>query len=122
MYVLAYPPAGRNTLASPAGGRNPAWNPNGRELFYVSEPDRDGKRWFMSTAFTAQPRPSFGRPRPLAPAPFSPASPGNADHVFPSGDRFLALRPLPVPPPAPVTEMNLVTNWFEELAAKVPVR
>ena len=47
VYVLAYPPAGRNTLVSPAGGRNPAWNPNGRELFYVSEPDRDGKRWFM---------------------------------------------------------------------------
>jgi hypothetical protein len=42
--------------------------------------------------------------------------------VFPGGDSFLVRRPLPSAPPAPVTEINLVDHWFEELKAKVPVR
>ena len=51
---------------------------------------------------------------------FTPGMAGNAYDVFPSGDRFLVLRPLPSPPLAPVTEISLVDHWFEELKAKVP--
>ncbi len=122
VYVVAYPPLGRKTLVSTAGGMNPVWNPNGREWFYVSEPDRDRTRWLTSVSFAAQPSPAWGSPRPLAIAEFEPGRPGMTYDVFPGGNRFLTSRDLPFPAPAPVTEINLVTNWFEELKAKVPAR
>jgi eukaryotic-like serine/threonine-protein kinase len=122
VYVEAYPAGGRKILASTAGGLNPAWHPNGRELFYMSEPDKEHRRWLMSTSFSAQPRPILGVPRPLFQATFPPGMVGIGYDVFPNGDSFLVLRPLPSPPPAPATEINVVDHWFEELKAKVPVK
>jgi len=40
--------------------------------------------------------------------------------VSPDGQRFFATRTLPAPPVTPVTHINLILNWFEELKAKVP--
>jgi len=39
--------------------------------------------------------------------------------VAPDGQRFFATR-MPAPPVTPVTHINLIQNWFEELKAKVP--
>lgn len=122
VYVEAYPASGRKILVSTAGGLNPAWHPNGRELFYLSEPDKEHRRSLMSTSFSAQPRPALGIPRPLFQATFPPGGAGIGYDVFPNGDSFLVLRPLPSPPSAPVTEINLVDHWFDELKAKVPVK
>jgi Tol biopolymer transport system component len=119
VYLQAHPAAGKRVAVSTAGGLNPAWHPNGRELFYVSEPDRDRKRWLMCASFTAQPRPSVGIPRALFEVTFRPGPAGNTYSVFPDGERFLALRALPAPPPSAVTEIMLVDHWFEELKAKV---
>jgi hypothetical protein len=91
-------------------------------LFYLSEPDKERRRWLMSVIFSALPRPTLGIPRPLFLAIFPPGIPGNNYEVFPNGDNFLVRRPLPLAPSAPVTEINLVLNWFEELKAKVPVK
>jgi len=120
VYLQAHPPAGGRVAVSTAGALNPAWHPNGRELFFVSEPDRDRKRWLMSARFTAQPKPSVGIPRALFEVTFRPGTAGNGYDVFPDGERFLTLRPLPALPTAPVTEITLVDHWFEELKAKVP--
>jgi hypothetical protein len=41
--------------------------------------------------------------------------------VTPDGQRFVVTKVLPRDPPAPVTHVNVVLNWVEELKAKVPV-
>jgi hypothetical protein len=41
--------------------------------------------------------------------------------VTPDGQRFVVTKVLARDPPAPVTHVNVVLNWVEELKAKVPV-
>ncbi len=40
--------------------------------------------------------------------------------VAPDGQRFYAVERVKPPPAPPVTHINLIQNWFEELKAKVP--
>ena len=41
--------------------------------------------------------------------------------VSPDGQRFYGVQyGVPAPPPPPVTHLNLILNWFEEVRAKVP--
>ena len=47
-------------------------------------------------------------------------SPLRCYDVSPDGQRFFTTRTLPAPPVTPVTHINLILNWFEELKAKVP--
>jgi hypothetical protein len=42
--------------------------------------------------------------------------------VSSDGERFYGWQQTVSPNPAPVTHINLVMNWFEELKAKVPAR
>jgi len=42
--------------------------------------------------------------------------------VAPDGERFYAMQRRTPPPLPPVTHINLVLNWFEELKAKVPIK
>jgi hypothetical protein len=42
--------------------------------------------------------------------------------VAPDGQWFFVVQVRPAPPLPPVTHINLVLNWLEELKAKVPVR
>jgi len=42
--------------------------------------------------------------------------------VAPDGQRFYVVQAPTLPPSPVVTQINLVTNWFEELKAKVPVK
>ncbi len=65
VYLQAYPAAGARIAVSTAGGMNPAWSPTGDELFYVSEPGKDAKRWLMSVSFRSLPTLSVGVPRAL---------------------------------------------------------
>jgi len=37
-----------------------------------------------------------------------------------AGKRFFCLQSVPAAPLPPVTHINLIQNWFEELKAKVP--
>jgi len=108
-------------------GGSPAWHPNGRELFFLRAPDPSGKSKsrMMAVDFTAgSPRPIIGRPRPLF--EFDPrellfqCTPARCYGVAPDGQRFYVLQTPTPPPPPVVTHVNLITNWFEELKAKVP--
>jgi hypothetical protein len=38
----------------------------------------------------------------------------------PDGQRFFTVQRRPAPPQPPVTHVNLIQNWFEELKARVP--
>ena len=47
-------------------------------------------------------------------------TPLRAYSVAPGGQHFYALRSSPPPSPPPVTHINIIPNWFDELKAKVP--
>ncbi len=65
---------------------------------------------------------------PRGPAPLFPISEGLAFASVPSrsydvardGERFYAMQYRDPPPAPPVTHINLILNWFEELNAKAP--
>ena len=46
-------------------------------------------------------------------------NPTNCYSVAPGGQQFMAIRMLPQTS-APVTHINLILNWLEEVKAKVP--
>jgi Tol biopolymer transport system component len=122
VYVQPYPGPGARILVSTNGGRSPAWNPQGKELFYV-EAHVDDDLWRMMTVdMTAPLKP--GRPAPLfsfpsSSLPLASCNPTNCYSVAPNGAAFFGLRMVPRTP-SPVTHINLIQNWFEELKAKVP--
>jgi hypothetical protein len=68
--------------------------------------------------------PRIGRPRPLFEFDNRDlglsCTPVRCCGVAPDGQRFYATLLLAPPPQPPVTHINLITNWFEELKAKVP--
>jgi Tol biopolymer transport system component len=121
VYVRPYPGPGPATLVSTRGGLAPAWNPNGRELFYgepdsvPTQPDR-----MMSVDLTTPRAPG----QPVALFPFTPdlrmtCNPTNCYSVAPDGRRFFAVRMVPQASD-PVTHISLILNWFEDVIAKVP--
>jgi hypothetical protein len=85
-YVQPYPGPGGKWQVSTEGGTEPAWNPNGRELFY-----RNGDK-MMAADVVTKPSFSVGKPRVLFKGPYLP-TPGTvpAYDVSPDGQRFLML-------------------------------
>ncbi len=114
IYVQPYPGPGGKWQISTEGGTEPAWNPNGRELFY-----RSGDK-MMAVDIATQPGFAVGKPRMLFEGPYvpTPLTFPNYD-VSPDGQRFLMLKPSEQEQ-APPTQINVVLNWFEELKQKVP--
>jgi hypothetical protein len=105
VYVQAYP-SGRPLRISVGGGAGPIWNPRGGELFY------QGARGVMSV------RIADGRATSPPVLLFSHRSEFRDWDVAPDGERFLIVEgadasrfPL---------QINVNSNWFEELKAKVP--
>ena len=139
IWVRPYPGSGGAVPVSIGGGTDPAWHPNGREVFFTSLPDPAGRRRMMAVEFapgspppldvahgalSAAEGPRVGRPGELF--TFDPGELRLACitircyDVAPDGQRFYAVQPVTPPPPPVVTHVNLIPNWFEELKAKVP--
>ena len=114
IYVLPYPGPGGKWQISTEGGREPVWNPNGRELFY-----RNGDS-MMAVDVATKPVFAAGKPRVLFEGRYAPTvfTAPNYD-VSPDGRRFLMLKPSESAEAAP-TRINVVLNWFEELKQRVP--
>jgi serine/threonine-protein kinase len=113
IYVQAYPGPGGKWQISTEGGTEPAWNRNGRELFY-----RSGDK-MMAVDITTQPGFAAGTPRMLFEGRYdlAPFPTTNYD-VSADGQRFLMVKPSEQV--AATTQINVVLNWFEELKRKVP--
>ena len=124
VYVQPYPGPGARRLVSLEGGASPAWSPTGRELFFVSPPDDDGRRRMMVADVHAGPTLDVGRPRPLFAFPQPPlllaCGGARCYEVAPDGQGFYAVRMTPPAPVPPVTHIQLVQNWTEELKARIP--
>ena len=113
IYVRPYPPPGPVTAVSIDGGTEPVWSADGHKLYY-----RHGEELFAVPVSTG-PGFSVGSPRAVLNTPAPPTTGSNpAYDVFPSGDRFLILRP---PPGAPIDRLRVVLNWYQELNEFVPI-
>jgi hypothetical protein len=115
IYVQPYPGPGGKWQVSPEGGTEPAWNRNGRELFY-----RSGNK-MMAVESTLQPSFAAGKPRVLFEGEYrSTAYPqlGTDYDVSADGQRFLMVKE--TERAQSTAQINVVLNWFEELKRRVP--
>ena len=102
IYVQPYPGPGGKWLISTEGGTEPAWNRNGRELFY-----RSGNK-MMAVETTTQPTFTAGKPRVLFEGQdFTPDCPTNPRRVgrWPAFSDGEAGR-------TSSAQINVVQNWF----------
>ncbi|HVP50125.1 MAG TPA: protein kinase [Candidatus Bathyarchaeia archaeon] len=106
VYVTSFPHAGEKYRISSAGGEEPLWSPDGRELYF-----RFGTRWFVADVTTGD-RFTAGHPRELFAGPFANL-PGYSYAVMPDGNHFLVVEG--VDQSKTVTELNVVTNIFDEI-------
>jgi serine/threonine-protein kinase len=117
IFVRAFPNVADAQRVSVAGGEQPAWSRDGRELFYV-EPGSPPR--LMAVAVEDGDQLKLGETRPLMDWPY-PSAPGRNYDLDPNGPRFLAIKPLPAAlsnvKPA---QLHVVQNWFEELKRLVP--
>jgi len=115
VYVQPYPGPGGKWQISTEGGTEPAWNRNGRELFY-----RSGDK-MMALDVTTQPTFSAGKSKMLFERRYFTSDfplVGTAYDVSADGQRFLMVKD--AEQASAVTQINVVLNWFEELKQKVP--
>jgi serine/threonine protein kinase len=124
VYVQTYPGPGSRMQVSIDGGSHPAWDPNGRELFFLSPRDAAGKRRMMVASFEPGTADPVGLAQPLFELAdselWSVGGPVRAYEVAPDGQRFFVVQDRPAQLLPPVTHIDIVLNWFEELKAKVP--
>jgi eukaryotic-like serine/threonine-protein kinase len=116
IYVQPYPGPGGKWQISTDGGMEPAWNRNGRELFY-----RSGNK-MMAVEITTHPSFAAGKPKILFQGDYlsvAPGLPNTAYDVSSDGQRFLMVKE--VGRAVSSTQINVVQNWFEELKQKAPV-
>jgi len=102
IYVVPFPGPGGKRQVSLAGGTQPRWRADGKELFYIA-PDR---RLMTAEIGMKGADVEIGVVRPL----FGPLETGQGYHydVSPDGQRFLAILPSEPATPEPLT---LVQNW-----------
>ncbi len=109
IFVAAFPQPGGKWQASQAGGAEPRWNPNGRELFFV-----DNQNYIVSLEV----EPTVDGFRSGAQRQLFQWHAGSTQwryDVSPDGQRFLVTAPLQENLTAPVT---LITNWTRKIAGR----
>jgi Tol biopolymer transport system component len=107
VYVQSFPPTGIKYQISTAGGIQPRWRNDGRELFYIAE---DGK--LMAVPVKTGATFEFGSPSVLFEPPVPQGNGSQGYEVAPDGQRFL-FRTVPAGErTAPIT---IVTNWLASL-------
>jgi len=113
VFVQPFPGPGGKWQVSTEGGYGPAWARNGRELFY-----RQGNK-MMVVQVTSQPAFSASVPRQLFEGTFEAVARREANYdVMPDARRFLVIQPPEIS--AAMTQLVVVTNWFEELKRLAP--
>ncbi len=107
IYVVDFPSPSSKWQVSTAGGRQPYWSANGREIFYLT-PDNS----VMAVAVDAGASFSAGTPERLFTARLHPGNFRAQYRPSPDGQRFLILSTLGRDA---ITPMTVVLNWTEAL-------
>ena len=110
IFVAPFSGAGERRLVSADGGVEPLWSRDGRELFF-----QNGNR-LMSVAVTPGATFSATLPRVEHEGRFLRSITGNTSFsIAPDGRRFLRIQPVDQQPS--ILRIDLVLNWYSELAA-----
>ena len=109
VFVQPYPGPGPKFPISTEGGTEPAWSPDGKELFY-----RQGDQMYV---VSIQTRPTFtaSNPRPLFEGPYEVVEGARNYDVMPDGKRFVLVRSDASDVPQ---RFYVVSNWFQELTTR----
>jgi WD40-like Beta Propeller Repeat len=119
VYAVPSPPTGERVTISVAGGSQPRWRGDGKELFYLSP---DGTTMAVAVDTVSGRRSSPGTPVPLFETGIV-VDPGRDQYaVTRDGQRFLLAVPADQARDAAPGEIIVVLTWEEELKARVPVR
>jgi serine/threonine protein kinase/Tol biopolymer transport system component len=114
VYVREFPGPGMKYQISNEGGNQPLWARNGKKLFYRWQDQVWVVDYQTDGGFsTSKPRLLFEK------SGYGGGSPIRSWDLSLDGQEFLMIKP-EQREPAPVTEMILVQNWFEELKERVP--
>ena len=114
VYVRPFPlTASAKWQVSTAGGSEPAWADNGKELLYIN-----GKSEMISAEITPGATLTVGKQRVLfSVAPFYRPGPIPSYSVSPDGTRFLMVREGDA---SQLSELILAENWGQQLRARAP--
>ena len=107
IYVQTFPNAAGKWQVSTAGGIDPSWRSDGKEIFY-----RTADQKVMAVDVQAGETFQAGIPRLLFPARVPPGNFRNRYAATADGQRFLFVAPLGRESMTPTT---VVLNWFAEL-------
>ncbi len=111
IFVAPFSGAGERRLVSIDGGSEPLWSRDGRELYFQS-----GSR-LMAVSVTPGATFSAGQPRVEHAGRFFRTITGNTSFsIAPDGSRFLRIQPVDQQPA--ILRIDLVLNWFAELARR----
>jgi len=110
VYLQEFPEAGDKRMVSAAGGGEPLWSRDGRQLFYRGE----GR--ILSVTVSSAASPDTGGPMAVLDDPFEGRRGGGAPNyeIDESGTRFLVSRDAAAQPPVDAS-FDVVLNWFQEL-------
>jgi hypothetical protein len=117
VYVRPVPARTPITPVSVNGGTSSAWSADGRELFYW-----EGSRMMALPISTEAGFRVLGAPRELFSGDYIDGQAPSRGFEVTSDGRFLLKTRLPAIESAPVTSINVVLNWFEELKRLVPTK
>ena len=113
VYVRRHPGSDRGQRVSSGGGLQPVWSVDGKELFY-----RSGDR-MMAVPITTEPDLSVGVGRELWERPYFDTGMLGGSYDVAADGRFLMLS-VSDSSYSLGTQVNVVTNWFDELKRRVP--
>jgi hypothetical protein len=109
---MSFPIPGGKTRVSNAGGRDPRWSRNGRELFFWD--NMAGAGGLFAAAVQGSPSLTVGVPSELL-----RMVNGTTWDPLPDGSRFLVESPRGSDRG---TRLVTVTDWFEELRRRAPAK
>jgi Tol biopolymer transport system component len=103
VYVQSFPSPGGERQISTAGGEEPYWRRDGKELFYI-----EGKRLMAVDVGTDGRIFDFGVPKPLFDVSLEVEARRSRYQIAANGQKFLVVMPLGSRQSVPIT---VVTNW-----------
>jgi Tol biopolymer transport system component len=109
VYLTTFPPTGQRWQVSDAGGAQPRWRGDGRELYYLA---LDGS--MMAVAVGSGPKPDLSAPRKLFSTRISVRTGTEQYAVTADGQRFLMM----MPSENARTELRAILNWPSLVPAK----
>jgi len=111
VFVVPLDDSGRKWQISVDGGEEALWSQDGKWLFYSN-----GTIWYRVPVVTGSEF-SYGQPEVVVEGPYLNV-PGFGYAVYPDADKIIVLES--ATKQGPITELQVVENWFSELERLVP--